>query len=229
MQAVRRSLLTCVGVALLGAALSAPAMAAGSGKFLFVQGIPGKKVDVCVGNTEIVSNLAYARTAHMAVSTGNKLIKFRNAAPGVCAGSVIASWTRAVAAGSETTVAITKYAPRVVVFPDTLTSTPPPPAGAARVYWRSASDVDGLGVRWVYTDGNPWTPTADPVYDKGVWGFGIASLDTSMLFWVHVYPDLKAVASPIQIIADAENYHEFIIVGTTLKNLRVVHLERDLP
>lgn len=229
MRKLRNILLAGTAVALVGASLGAPVSAAGSGKFLFVQGIPGKRVDVCVGNAEIVSNLAYAKTAHRTVSTGSKTVRFLNAAAGKCTGTKIASWVRTVTEGSETTVAITKFAPKVVVFPDTITSTDPPSSGYARVYWRHAAEVENLGVRWVYTDGSPWTPSADPVYAKGTWGWGYAQLATSMLFWVHVWPQLDAVAGPLQIIADELNYHEFIIVGTTLANLKVVHLERTLP
>ena len=229
MRQVKRLLMAGGMVALTAALLGAPAAAAGSGKVVFVQGTPGTKVDVCVGSNEVASKLAYGKYATRTLAAGSRTVKFRTAKAGTCTGGVLATWNTTVAAGSLRTVAITKHAPKVVVFPDTVTLGAPIAGLYARAVWRFASDVDGLSLRYAYEDGIVWNPTADAVFAKGQQGVGVAQVDENMLFWGYVQPDMSAVFGPLQVVGEDGWLYEEVVVGTQLSNLRVVRIERLWP
>ncbi len=230
MRHFRTLLMTGAAVALLGASLSAPASAANTGKLAFVQGQPGVRVDICVGNKEIVSGLAYGKYAKRVVSSGNKLFRFAKAAPGACTGKKIVAWTRSVTVGSDTTVALTKFAPRLVVYPDNLTSTPVPPAGSARVIMRHAADIGTAGFRYTIDEGTPWfpEPTADSPWEKGVWGWGTRVDGLRMIWWAHVPPNQTAIAGPLELVVEGDTRHEIVLVGTTLANVKLVRIDTPL-
>lgn len=228
MHRIQRLFLGVGTTALLAAALTVPAAAAGTGKVVFVQGTPGTKVDICVGGNEVVSNLAYAKYATRTLASGNRVVRFFKAHSGSCVGTRLATWNPTIGTGSLQTVAITKFAPKVVVFPDTSTLGAPS-LGYARMVWRWATDVDGLSMRWQYGDGTVWTPTADTTFAKGDQGVGGAAVDLSMFLWGYVQPDLSAVFGPIQVVADANWLYEEVVVGSNLGNLKVVRIERLWP
>ena len=230
MRQVRSLLLSGAMIALLGATMSAPAAAAGSGKLTIVQGTPGIKVDICVGRTEVASKLAYGKYTRETVSAGAKLIRFHKAAPGTCTGAKITAWARTVVAGSDTTVALTRFAPRVVAFPDNLTSTPVPPVGWARVIMRHAADIGTAGFRYTIDEGTPWypEPTVDSPWEKGFWGWGTREDGLRMIWWVHIPPDQTAVAGPVELVVEGDTRHEMVVVGTTLGNTKLVRIDTPL-
>jgi hypothetical protein len=227
MRQVKRLLMAGGMVALMAALLGAPVAAAGSGKVVFVQGTPGTKVDICVGGNEVVSNLAYAKYATRTLPAGNRVVRFFKAHSGACVGTRLATWNPTIGSGSLQTVAITKFAPKVVVF-DT-TTLPAPSPGFARMVWRWATDVDGLSMRWQYGNGTVWYPTADAVFAKGDQGVGVAQVDLSMFLWGYVQPDLEAVFGPILVVGDDNWLYEEVVVGSSLANLKVVRIERLWP
>jgi hypothetical protein len=226
MRQVKRLLMTGGAVALLGAALSMPVSAAGSGRITFVQGTPGVKVDICVGSTEIASNLAYGKYKAKVLSVGTRTIRFAKAAPGTCSGTGLYTWVRAVALDSDTTVVLTKFAPKkLVVFPDNYTSMMPLPAGSGMIIWRHASDIGTAGFRYTVDAGTPWYPAADAPYEKGDWGWGWRDDGFRMLWWAHIPPVLNAIAGPIELLTEGDTRHEMVLVGTTLGNTKLVRID----
>ena len=218
----RTLLMTGAAVALLGAALSAPAAAAGSGKFAFVQGTPGVKVDICVGNTEIASNLAYGKYTRETVSAGGKLFRFFKAGPGSCSGAKIATWARTVVADSDTTVVLTKFAPRLVVYPDNLGQVPP--LGNGTIINRHAADIGTAGFRYTTDEGTPWYPAVDSPWEKGQWGWGWRVDALRMIWWAHQPPDQTAIAGPVELVVRGGFRHEQILVGSTVANVKLVRI-----
>lgn len=215
-------------VALLGAALVAPASAATAGKFTFVQGQPGVKIDICVGRTEIVSNLPYGKYKVRLISPGSKIIRFAKAAPGTCSGSKVANLARTVGAGDNVTVVSTRFAPKLVVFDDNNDFLPGP--GAGRILMRHAADVGEAGFRRTTDEGTPWfpTPTADSPFTKGQWGGGNWTAETRMIWWVHQPPAQTAIAGPVELVVEDGVRHEYILVGTTVNNARFLRIDSAL-
>ena len=81
MTLVKRSFLMAAATALAIGTIAAP-VAAVTPSVAFVNGIPGRSVDVCVGNTEVKSRLAYGKGAVRSVGIGTKTVRFRAASAG---------------------------------------------------------------------------------------------------------------------------------------------------
>src|SRR4029079_5796778 len=105
--------ITAIAMPILGSA----ALAA-SPHIAVVQGIPGKTVDVCIGNSEVKSNLRFGKWFERNVGVGNRTIRFRTAAAGTCSGQVITKKTRTFALDDDLTIVVTAKAPKVLVFDD---------------------------------------------------------------------------------------------------------------
>jgi hypothetical protein len=225
MRHFRALVMTGAAVALLGAALSAPASAANAGKITFVQGTPRTKIDVCVGNKEVVSNLAYGKYKVRLVSPGNKVIRFAKAAPGTCSGNKVASLVRTVAAGDNTDIVLTRFAPKLVIFDDN--NLYAPPAGYGRILIRHAADIGAAGFRRSTDEGVPWypSPTVDAPFNKGQWGGGNWSADTRMIWWVHQPPAQTAIAGPVELVVEDGVRHEYFLLGTTLNNVKFLRID----
>ena len=104
--------------ALAVTAIGAPVAAADTqGTLAIVNGIPGKRVDVCINGNELRSDLPYGGVfLRNVISTGNKNLKFYERDPRTCRGNVLAQKNVALAAGGDLTIVATKNAPKVVVF-----------------------------------------------------------------------------------------------------------------
>jgi hypothetical protein len=228
MRHFRTLLMTGAAVALLGAALSAPVSAANAGKLTFVQGQPRTKIDICVGNSEIVSNLAYGKYKARLISAGNKVVRFAKAAPGTCSGAKVATLVRNIGVGDNTTVVLTRFAPKLVIFDDN--NDFPPGAGFGRILMRHAADLGAAGFKYTTDDGVPWLPipTADSPFTKGQWGGGNFSADTRMIWWVHLPPDQTAIAGPVELVVEDGVRHEYILVGTTAGNARFLRIDSNI-
>jgi hypothetical protein len=224
MRRSRTAILACGLVALLGVTLSVPAAGAGTGRILFVQGRPDVTVDICVGNVEIASRLAYGDSRARRLSAGTKVIRFAKAAPGACTGTSLATRRRPVTAGSDTTVVLTRFAPRVVVYPQT-PGVPGSPVG--QFVLRHAADIGRAGFRYTSDQSIPWypEPAVDAPFRKGDWGVGTAVADLRMFWWAHRPPEQAVIAGPVELVVEASVRHELVLVGTTLGNLELIRID----
>jgi len=175
MRRFRTLLTTSLVAALAIGALAAPTAAATKGKMAVVNGMPGIKLDVCIGSTEVRSNLPYGGVYKKQL-TGVKKLRFRKASAGKCKGKVLAAKTMNFPSGSDKTVVATKKAPKVLVFGNANLGIQPAVTFDSALAIRHSADLGFNTVRFDYRlwervfDG-PLPPTiaADPVltYEKG--------------------------------------------------------------
>lgn len=115
MRRYRGPLVVVGSVAIAAAVLAAP-VAAADPRLALAKGIPGRKVDVCIGNNEVRSNLKSGGWDERFVGPGSRIVRFRAAAPGKCKGTVLAQRTLLLAEDDDKTVVGTRRAPKAVVF-----------------------------------------------------------------------------------------------------------------
>lgn len=204
--------------------LASPAAAANP-RLAFVNGIPGKTVDVCVGNTEVKSNLRYGRWAQATASPGNRTVKFRNAAPGTCNGSTVARRSLDLVADADVTLVATPSTPKVVAFNNK--SAPAPVGNINWISVRQASDVGS--VMFAITAGSTVTPSAPPaVFAKGEqWrsSFG-AGANLPITFAAYKPSKASPFVGPEQYLTYEGRRHEIILVGSKPSNARFVAVVR---
>jgi hypothetical protein len=88
---LREVLIALVAAAFVVGALSIPARAVEPATVFVVNGLPGKKLDLCQGSKEIASWVKYGRSKAIQVGPGTTKIKVREARKGTCNGKWLAS------------------------------------------------------------------------------------------------------------------------------------------
>ena len=206
-------------------AVASPAAAAAP-RLAFVNGIPGKSVDVCVGNQELKSDLAYGRWFEATLGTGSRTVKFRKASPGRCKGATLAQKTFDLGADVDRTVVATARTPKVVSFNNKLS-----PAPTGNINWiavRHAADVGS--VMFSITAGSTLTPSAPPVTfvktDQWKTSFG-AGANLPILFSAYKPSKASPFVGPSQLLTYEGRRHEVILVGSKTSNARFVTIVRD--
>ena len=172
MSRLRQLLMGGALAALVVTALGAPVAAADTqGTLAIVNGIPGKRVDVCINGNEIASGLRYGRAVlRNVISTGNKNLKFYERDPRECRGNVLAQDNFPLAAAEDLTIVATKNAPKVATFSNAGLGEIPPagtPIAQSIVAFRHAADFiasfkSRLG-RWPSQRPRS-TPSLDPIW-----------------------------------------------------------------
>src|SRR6188472_1916545 len=109
MHPTRRFLIGGAFAALAIGALWAPVGAADTqGTLAFVNGIPGRTVDVCLNGKEIKTGLGYGKAVSKSVvGLGQKTLKFYGTDPRRCRGAVVAQETFTLATGDDLTIVAT--------------------------------------------------------------------------------------------------------------------------
>jgi hypothetical protein len=224
MRQLRRILLIVGAATLLGAVLGAPVTAAG-GRILFVQGRPGTSVDICVGGKEVASGLEYGAHRARFVAAGSTRLRFTKAAPGACTGGQLAARRFEVGPGSDTTIVLTRDAPKLVVYPQTPSPARGPSVGTFVL--RHAADTGRAGFRFTTDETIPWypEPAVDAPFRKGDWGIGTAVAGLRMFWWAHRPPEQTVIAGTVELVVEGATRHELILVGTVLGNLRLLRID----
>lgn len=234
MHTLRRLALAGAAVALLGAALSAPVTAAGTGKLTIVQGIPGTRVDLCIGSVEVASAMPYGRVVTKSLPAGAKLVKVFAARAGTCVGSPTYGRARVgLPGGSDKTVVLTRKEPgRVLVFDNRSPSdlTVVPPDGSGWIVVRQASDLGPVAIRAaVNPETFPWMPAADPAWAKGQYFDQSHSIvGSSHLIMATPVDTATPLASTSVYVLKGSLRYEHILVGTSAANARFINLQRPL-
>lgn len=131
-------------------ALGAPAAAAETGSVAIVNGIPGGKVDICLGSQEIRSGLPYGGRVFRSPAAGSRVLKVYRADPRTCKGTLLAKKGFTLVAGGDLTLVATVKAPKVVIFDNAGLGTVVP--SGADVYapwaWRHAADIGKVNFRF---------------------------------------------------------------------------------
>lgn len=226
-----------ISAAVTLSALALPAAGADNPLLTLVNGIPGKKVDVCVGSKEVRSNLAYGAYVQKRQAAGKKTIRFRKASAGTCKGQVLAQTTTQLPAGGDKTVVATAKAPkRVLVFDNASATHRPGPTPTPDGWFlpRHAADLGAVTFKitfWdLYVPEQPiFGPAADPVYTKGV-GYQIGShIALDLVIRIRVTrPDQNVTLAKSLIQPSIGQRREYILVGSKAKNAKIVSIATDL-
>ncbi len=240
MRSIRALIATGVITALALSSLAAPAVAGTGARMTIVNGIAGKKIDVCIGSTkELRSGLKYGGVYKKGL-TGSKKLRFRTAGRGTCKGKVLAGRNVTFPAGSDKTIVVTAKSPKVLVFGNPTTVDM---AGEGRLALRHAADLSWNTVHFrrgfwkvvpEYPD-LPFEPTLavdDPeAFEKGSQYMGKTAVNPDFVVQVKVTrpdPAIVLATSPV-FQTEALKRYEFIFVGTKAKNARLVQVTTDLP
>jgi hypothetical protein len=228
---------TSLVAALALGATAAPAAAADKGKLTVVNGMPGTRIDVCIGSSnEIKSGLGYGASFRKQL-LGSKKLRFRKAAPGKCKGKLLAARTVGLPSGSDKTVVFSKKSPKVLVFDnDRVDQVNPNPVGVLAT--RHAADLSWNAVHidyqlWQQGPGGSLPPTLaddDPVsYEKGEARSQTLALSAYRMQVLVKRPAGTPVLRESDIFEVKElRRHEFYFIGTTAANSKLVHIVRAL-
>jgi hypothetical protein len=210
--------------------LGGSALAAFPPHVAVVQGIPGKTVDVCIGNNEVKSNLRYGKWFERTVGVGNRTIRFRTAAAGSCAGQVIIQKTRTFALDDDVTIVVTSKAPKVLVFDNGDLGAIPATTAEVFFAFRHAADVGPLTFKMGGLD-QILTPAADPIWEKGDEATGL-NYDEGLVSVAVTRPDsdepLASVASHYGLPESVALRSEWYAIGSKLRNLRIITFTRHV-
>ena len=227
----RRSLLIAATTAALTiGALAVPASAANP-NVAFLNGIPGKTVDVCVGNQEVKSNLKYGKSAVRTVADGSRTIRFRQARAGTCNGTTLAQRTFDFLEDGDYTVVGTKNSPNKVVVFD---NTPVPFSNVCNCWLsfvRHAADVGPVVFQEETTSGV--SPTdVPPTFTKGDQNRtqgGSGDDDDSFYLTATPLTSIEPIAGPKHFAIVGGRRGEVILIGSSKKNARFATIYRPLP
>lgn len=127
-----RALATAIMTGAMAAAvLAAPAAAGGPNATVWVaHGIPGAKVDVCVGGNAVKRDFTYGSRFKASLPAGSYTIRVRLAAHEDCKGALVIKQTVALTSGlNATAIAVVKnQTPQLAIYVNDLTV--PPTAGS---------------------------------------------------------------------------------------------------
>ena len=229
-----RTLLIGGAMAALAAALALPAAAADTkGTLAIVNGMPGKRVDVCLNGDEIGSGVRYGgRVQRNVVGTGTKKLKVFRRDPRECGGGLLAKRSFSLGPGVDLTVVATSKAPKVVIFENTgWGEIPPlgPPSALAYSLFRSAAGF-GVNLKWTAFSPGPLTPldpAADPVFLKGdehvIFGGGnyISEIRATL-------PETPSIVALRRVFIEVSRRYELILLGTKPGNARFALIDRAI-
>jgi hypothetical protein len=214
------------------AAVAVPASAAVTTRVAFVQGIPGTSVDVCIGSKEVRSGLRYGGWFQRGLASGTKAIRFRQAAPGTCTGSILRQTSLDLQNGDDLTVVATTKSPhKVLVFDNTGFGILTPSVNEGSfVVIRQASDLGDVSFKAQI--GQALTPTADAPFAKGdEWTNGTESGPAVLLLAVTRPDKSRVIVSTAEKLGAGSKLFdrvEIYLLGTKDGNARLIAVRRDI-
>lgn len=223
-------LVSAVVLASLTVATVATPVAAANPKVTFVNGIPGVKVDVCIGNNETKSGLPYGARVQRSLLPGTRNLKVYKANPGKCAGQRLAQRSLTVAADQDLTLVVTKFAPKFVEFDNT--TVPDTQPQSANLVFRHAGDLGPATLAFLVSQGVGLTPAAYPPFNKGDQApFELANFSVKAIAQRlgKTFASSRWVDLPFVTVAGdtfGNRHIEFILVGTNPRNARFVVIDR---
>lgn len=227
--------------ALLTTALAAPvaALPTPGTDVAFINGIPGKTIDVCINGWEAKSRLGYGQkyARDFGYAGKTKKVQFRVAAPGRCKGRLLAAKRVMFEFGGDISIVATKWKPRVVVFDNSdlpvLPAVTPPIFGVVR-------QAANVGAVWLHqremSPGTeyPLEPAASVAkqFRKG----HEAPLTVSAGNWLQLRATQlqatgtikRAINKRVMVKPVYGKRFEVYLVGTNQKNARFVVLQRTI-
>ena len=229
MHKLRGTVVGTLAVAILAAGLvGSPVGAAESGKVMFVNGWPGKRIDVCVGGKEVKSALPYGKQVFRKVAAGNTTIKAYRKDARTCRGTLLAKRSFDLPGGSDLSIVITSGAGQVQIFDNAGLGVLP--AAPIAIVVRSAADFPAAIKRFGTDAPTPWSPAADPIWTKGSQYVLVGNATPDyLLTLLATEPDSStAVAGPITIqypTVDQKRF-EIYLLGSAPANARLLVVSR---
>ncbi len=238
MRRLRTLLSTSLVAALAIGLLAVPGSAATKGKLALVNGVPGVAIDVCIGTSEVRSNLPYG-AVYKKQLIGLKKLRFRKASAGQCKGALLAAKSVRFPSGSDQTVVVTRKLPKVLVFDNRDLGVQPAEPDAALAV-RHAADLGSNSVYFEYrlwedVGGGLLPPTAASgpalitAYEKGdqyAAGFTSTALRFQALARRAAGSSLIRESGVFEV-APLRRY-ELYLVGTSARNSKMVRVTSAL-
>jgi hypothetical protein len=217
----RRSLVIAAATLSLAiGALGGPAAAQEPPRIAFVNGIPGRTVDVCVGNNEVKSKLKYGAWVQRTFNPGIRTVRFRNAAPGRCTGRILGTEQVTLIIDTDLTLVATKLPDKVIEW-DNMT----PPSAINTLGWMSIRHAADVGQVVFARETDVIVSALPVVFVKGqeVRFVGISNQS----FWLtatRIDKALPLAQGHFQVVEGRRL--EIILVGTNASNARFVVIYR---
>jgi hypothetical protein len=210
--------LAAATAALALSTLAGTASAAPSGATVWVaHGIPGAKVDVCVGTTEVKSNFRYGRTFQLTgVAAGDYVLKVYLADPRPCKGALVTSKNVTLTDGLNATV-VARYIgakPGLQVFVNDLSLADAAKASVTVRHAATAPTVD------VWVNGG-----AAPTVENLARGQSAGPLEVPAAvysWWVSADGDYQPVIGPSVAQLAGGTAYQILAVGTNVQNYRFI-------
>jgi hypothetical protein len=227
-----RTLGTLVAATLVAAVaittLAAPVAAAPRGVIAVVNGIPGKKIDVCINGKEIRSGLPYGGKVIRKLGPGMKRLKVFKKDPRRCKGVRLGKQRFVLLDGGDVTFVATKRAPHRIVSFDNGPLVPSTP-DHYRAALRHAADVGPVHLG--YKMGPPTEPgpaaSAFEKHDERVVGFNWPGGAFVFTATARKPGESDFMIPPATVVARGNRRAEWIFVGTKRANARFVKIIRQ--
>ncbi|MGZ8613124.1 MAG: DUF4397 domain-containing protein [Actinomycetota bacterium] len=217
----RKSLARAIAIAVTAASLLTIAGPASAGAdtratVFVVHGIPGVKVDVCIGGIgEVASGLSYAERFKKLLDAGSYSLKVRTASKGECKGAVVTKAPLTVAALDNVT-AVVRYVdgkPGITKFTNDVSPTAPGEIRFAAAHMMKSGPVD------VWANGE----IAITSVARGATSEIVLPADVQYGVWGTDSGETTPIVGPRVIDNTGEGQaFTFIMVGTKVANSRLV-------
>lgn len=230
---MKRSLTSLAAATTLAVAISAvgaPAAAAPGATVVFVQGLPGKAIELCVNGTEVKSNMQYGGKLKTNFAEGKYKIKVRNKSAGVCSGSLITKVTVPLEEGDNITVVPSKdgSGPLIRVFNNDALFEPAgvPAVSEAALVVSNATKQGPLDayVAQVIQVSAPTLGKIKQGRQKGIFADkGLFSM------WLTKTGKSTPLFGPINKETATTKINHYVAVGTKAQNRKVVYFRTAYP
>ncbi len=236
MRRLRRAVVGISATALALTMAGAPAVAEppAEGRVAIVQGVPNRAVDVCLNGTEVRSGLRYGGKFSTKLVKGFYDLKVFLKDPRRCKGTRLARRLIEMSP-SDLTIVLTRKSPKVVVFDNLGLGTMPAANHISAVVWRHAADLGNITFKIRQTTPEmPVTFAADPTPADPAWQkrdeMGYFPMLPGFTYRTRVTRPGKSrtVAGPSTRTMKPDRRHEWILVGTSERNARLVTLTRSI-
>ena len=204
-----------------------PASAAVQTDLAWINGLPGK-VDVCIGRTEIISNLRYGRAKFYLWEPGTFRFVIRKAAAGKCNGRKLGVVRTTIGASGDQTAVIWKpfRKLKIKVFDNDTTVE----AGASSLVYRHMAKYPAAVDVWLWEHVLRVSDEFPPTFDDVRRGTSSPKVDLRPgQFYIDTYASRRTRFFGWEGFwgrTDPERYLEVYLVGTTKKNFKLVTISQ---
>lgn len=229
MDRIRRICLAGAVLALAATAIGAPVSALTiPPQLAIVQGFPGSRVDICLNGKEVRSRMRYGKKLLLSPNEGTYKLKVFKHDPRKCKGTKIAQRTFTLGSEGDLSIVVGPGRPRVLIFDNALLPRIGGAADPTYIAWHQAARAPLIDfyVQFAAQVG-PYTPTVGAnAYARGDWYAVPATAGAQWVIWATLDEKTKVIAGPKVIDVQANRRYEQFLIGTRLRNYRIVTFSR---